>query len=511
MSNQKWLSEDVIEVFNRLITKQTGIIIREQDRDSFCEKIYLRTQAVKAGSPVNYYQFLESNTLESYQEWEKLIALLANNESYFFRDKEQLNLLKNQILPDLIKRNRTQKTLRICSAGCSTGQEPYTIAIMLKELLPDFQQWNLLILGIDIDRHALEEAEKGVYENWSFRGVDDKIKKQYFQHKNNQYYLVSDIKKIVKFQVVNLVKDVFPQLHSELREMDLILCRNVFIYFDNSAIAKVLNKIYQTLRPSGYFVTGHTELSAQNLSQFDKVVFPASIIYQRPCQPKAQSEIIEKKSAIAPLTEPIISHKKNTTLTPETSLKLNSNNNFARSTQPKIASFSQPNISEILTEVENLLLQEKYELAIAPIQKVLKIDPQNLKAYYFFAQIQANLGQYERAIEACHQALKIDNFASDKDTFPWTIAIHYLLAQIAEEQQDLENAKRILKQIIYLEPNSVSAYLDLSHIYAREGDLKRTKKMQKAALDILQQLPPDTKIQEKGNITAAELLESIHK
>lgn len=157
MSNTKWLPEEVIKAFNHLIAKQTGIVIREQDRESFCKKIYLRTQAIKAGSPVNYYQFLESNTLESYQEWEKLIALLVNNESYFFRDKEQ---------------------------------------------------------------------------------------------------------------------------YSELREMDLILCCNVFIYFKNYATAKVLDKIYQTLQPSRYFLTGHTELSAQNLSQFDKIVFPESMVYQ---------------------------------------------------------------------------------------------------------------------------------------------------------------------------------------------------------------------------------------
>ncbi|MCU0536682.1 MAG: protein-glutamate O-methyltransferase CheR, partial [Hydrococcus sp. Prado102] len=373
MSNTKWLSQEVIEAFNRLISKQTGIVIREQDRDSFCEKIHLRTQAIAAGSPVNYYKFLESNTLDSYQEWEKLIALLANNESYFFRDKEQLNLLKNQILPDLIKRNRTQKTLRICSAGCSTGQEPYTLAIILKELLPDFQQWNLLILGIDIDRHALEEAEQGIYEPWSFRGVDDEIKRQYFQNKNNKYQLISEIKKNVKFQVVNLVKDPFPQPHSELREMDLILCRNVFIYFENPAIAKVLNKIYQTLQPSGYFVTGHTELSAQNLNQFDKLVFPASIVYQRPAEQKAQSEMIENKSAIALPNKPIVSYKKNTKLSqkipPISTLKTN---NIAGSTPIKIG-LAPPTISELFIEVENLLSQEKYEIAIAQIQQALKM------------------------------------------------------------------------------------------------------------------------------------------
>lgn len=114
------------------------------------------------------------------------------------------------------------------------------------------------------------------------------------------------------------MKDPFPQPNSELREMDLILCRNVFIYFENSAIAKVLDKIYQTLQPSGYFLTGHTELSAQNLSQFDKIAFPESIVYQRPSERKTQQETLnkqnlgttEKNPAIALPTQPIISYKK---------------------------------------------------------------------------------------------------------------------------------------------------------------------------------------------------------
>jgi chemotaxis protein methyltransferase CheR len=288
MSNAKWLSQENIKAFNHLISKQIGIIILEKDLNSFCEKIHLRMQAIQAVSPLQYYQLLESNTLESDREWEKVIALLANNESYFFRDKGQLNLLKDRLLPDLIKRNRTQKTLRICSAGCSTGEEPYTIAMILQEILPDFEKWKILILGIDIDRHALEEAQKGVYESWSFRGVKDAIKKQYFNTINDRYYLINEIKSSVKFQQVNLVKDSFPQIHSELREMDLILCRNVFIYFENSAIAKVLDKIYQTLQPSGYLLAGHTELFAQDLSQFDKIVFAESIVYKRPSQPKVK-------------------------------------------------------------------------------------------------------------------------------------------------------------------------------------------------------------------------------
>jgi chemotaxis protein methyltransferase CheR len=478
MSQTRLLREELIESFNRLITKQTGIVIREQDRHSFCEKICLRTKAIKAASPEDYYQLLEENTLKSYQEWEKLIILLTNNESYFFRDKEQLNLLKKQIFPELIKRKQAQKTIRICSAGCSTGQEPYTLAILLKELLPDLQQWNLLILGIDIDRGAIEEAARGIYEPWSFRGVDEDIKRRYFQKINNQYHLNPEIKKLVKFQTVNLVQDLFPQSQSELREMDLILCRNVFIYFESSAIAKVLDKICHTLQPLGYFLTGHTELSAQNLNQFDKIIFPESIVYQRPSEQKAQQETInqqnsgttEKKPAISLPTKPIIGYKKITKISPKKS---------SESTTPKTVAL-QPSVSEILIEVESLLSQEKYELAIAQIQQALKIDSQNVKAHYFLAQIHANIGQYDRAVESCQQAFKIDSFAVD---------FYYLLAKIAEEQGALEEAKRILKQIIYLDPKSVSAYWELSHIYKQEGEIKRSNKMQESAINLLKELP----------------------
>lgn len=507
MSQPKLLTKELIEAFTCLITKQTGIVIREQDRNSFCEKIYLRTKAIKAASPEDYYRFLEENTLKSYQEWEKLIVLFTNNESYFFRDKGQLNLLKNQIFPELIKRNQAQKTMRICSAGCSTGQEPYTLAILLKELLPDFRQWNLLILGVDLDHQAIEEAAKGIYEPWSFRGVDEDIKQRYFQKINNQYHLSPEIKKLVRFQSVNLVQDLFPESQSELREMDLILCRNVFIYFESSAIAKVLDKIYHTLQPSGYFLTGHTELSAQKLNQFNKIAYAESIVYQRPSEGKILSaksqKFTEEKQIIIKPQEKTINYQLNSPGKKPKPIKnlLNVNNLKINSDFPlnqKSSILPQSSIKTLFLEVESLWTQESYHLVLEKLEKIIQIEPDNFKAYYLLGQAQANIGQYEQAVKSCQKALKIDSFA---------INPYYLLAKIAEEQGNLTEAKRILKQIIYLEADSVGAYLDLSHIYEQEGDRQRADKMRESALTILRQLPPDTKIKERGNIRAFELLE----
>ena len=131
---------------------------------------------------------------DSQKEWEELVLELTNNESYFFRDQGQFKLLEEHILPELIKRKKITKSLRICSAGYSTGPEPYSLAILLKELIPDIQTWNLLILGVDINHEVLEVARKGVYSPWSFRRVAPEIKEKYFTKKGEQYQINNDIR-----------------------------------------------------------------------------------------------------------------------------------------------------------------------------------------------------------------------------------------------------------------------------------------------------------------------------
>lgn len=275
------LSEGLIQNFIRLIASYTGLEIRERDKFALSEKILLRMKVLKLDLPENYYQLLNSSTSEGYQEWQILVVLLTNIESYFFRDKDQFTLLRYNIFPELIQRKKTSKTLRICSAGCSSGEEVYSLAILLKELLPDLKQWNLMILGIDINQDALEKAKAGVYRPWSFRRVEAEIVQRYFQFKNNHYHLDPSIKQMVQFQSLNLVNEILPRANSELREFDLILCRNVFIYFEPSAIGKVLNKFYNALQPLGYLITGHAELYGQNLSRFHTKIFPESVVYQR--------------------------------------------------------------------------------------------------------------------------------------------------------------------------------------------------------------------------------------
>ncbi len=518
MTNDK-LNEWLKEAFIQLITKHTGLVIREQDQAALSEKIFLRMKALKVDFPEIYYQLLDAPTFESHQEWQKLVVHLTNLESYFFRDKGQFILLRNCILPELINRKQDSKILRIYSAGCSTGEEPYSLAILLKELIPDLEQWELLILGTDINQEALEKAQTGIYSPWSFRSVKEDIKQKYFRLIKKQYQIDPQIRKMVKFQTLNLVKDPFPQPDSDLSELDLIICRNVFIYFEEAAIAKVIDKYYQTLQPLGYLITGHAELYGQNLNQFQTQIFPESLVYQRPVD-----NLVNVPLASLPTEQGLQSSTEDNLLPPVPfpggarggfcplpfQAKISSTQTdrtiTASSKQAHLPSARSPTTEtdspqetdeELIRKAEILLRQKAYNLAIQQVNKVLKKHPNNCYAYYLMAKIQVNLHQYKEATHYCHQALEIDSFF---------IEPHYLLAQIAQEQNNLAEAKRLLKQIIYLEPYSLAAYFELSHIYQQEGDKKRSIKMQQALLNILKQLPANGKILELGNLTAAELI-----
>ena len=497
------LSEELTQSFARLIAEHTGLALRDLDRTGLGEKLSIRTKALKL-LPENYYRLLAASTPESAQEWQKLVALFTNNETYFFRDKEQFHLLRNFIIPELIRQKQATRNIRICSAGCSSGEEPYSLAMLLKELIPDVKHWNLIILGIDIDEEALEKAKRAIYSPWSFRGVDSSVKDRYFRPINNQYHLVPEIKQLVNFQTVNLVKDSFPQANSELKNIDLFICRNVFIYFGSATIALILEKIYRTLNPLGYFLTGHTELHGQNLRQFEKKIFTESLIYQRP-----ENNIVDPAPTILP--NDFRSSIKRTS-TPTNTSRFNSaatarksqNLLNSRSEKTTISKSSPPEVQEngenCLKKAKLLCQQKQYELAIKQAKKLLDSEPKHIQGNYIIAEIYANIGKYEEAVHYCYQALEQDSCF----VFPY-----YLLAQIAEEQGNSEEAKRILKKIIYLDPNSPLPYFDLSQIYQREGDKHRMIKMQQAALDLLKPLPSEMKIKE--NLTVAELVAQLEK
>lgn len=188
-----------------------------------------------------------------------LLAAITIGESYFFRDKNQMNLLENNLLPQLIKQKSNDLTLKIWSAGCSSGEEIYTIAMLLTELLPNIDMWNLYLLGTDINIAALRKAGVGNYGQWSMRSISEKYIKRYFNKNNYSYILSPEICKLVKFKYLNLCDNNYPSVINGIFDVDLILCRNVLIYFDNELVTKIMKKLSTCMTENGYLLLGASD------------------------------------------------------------------------------------------------------------------------------------------------------------------------------------------------------------------------------------------------------------
>ncbi len=461
--------------FEQLIAWRTGLHMRQEDKEKWRAILNPRLVSVRLSSLEEYYQLLISDTDKSKAEWRELLAILTTGESYFFRDKGQFSLLKNLLLPEIIERRQKDLTLRIWSAGCSTGEEPYSVAILVDELLPQMKEWDILILGTDINEKAIEKAKKGVYGQWSFRMTDPDLRKRHFRNRIDVWELDEKIRRMVKFRTGNLMENRFPDRSSDIHDMDIILCRNVFIYFNSESVAVVLDKFIETLNEEGYLITGHGELYGQSLGSLRPRMFPESVVHQKTSLESGVGSLeLEEKEKSTAEVEKLKSYEVE-------------KNKFQAS---KLPGFSASTVEESKVQIPKPKIEE------------LPTPNSELENYFLKAQEYADTGQYDKAAAECKKAIDFDKTA---------VKPYFLLSHIYEMKGNNEEAKDLLKRIIYLAPDFIAAYLELGSLYERENDAERARKMRTTALELLKALKPETAIEPYKEVTAGELLEYVKK
>lgn len=238
-------------------------------------KISRRMEKLQIINLWDYCRHLEQNP----EEWDAAIEALTINETYFFREEKQLLELKDVILPLLKEKKLPGEKVRIWSAACSTGEEPYTLAMMVKDT-GLFKENEIEIVATDINKRVLELAEKGVYNktSLSFRRIPNELLSKYF-HEYDTYFKVKDeIKDIVQFSYLNLLDD---RLMEKQVNIDVVFCRNVLIYFDHETIRKVVTHFHQSINSGGYLFLGHSEnISSYNIG-FKSLYTPKTFYYQK--------------------------------------------------------------------------------------------------------------------------------------------------------------------------------------------------------------------------------------
>jgi chemotaxis protein methyltransferase CheR len=247
------LTDEEFRLFRDLIYEESGIYLKETRKDFLENRLGKRLTATGIGSPYRYFKHVQTQRTS---ELLTLLDLLTVNETSFFRNQPQLDLFRDRILPELARRKQSDpvKKLRIWSAGCSTGEEPYTISMILLDSLMGLPNWDIKIYASDLSLSVLNVANKGEYaEDKVLNTVDDRHIARYFEKAGDRYRVRNEVRKPVVFDFHNLKND------NGLRALDVIFCRNVMIYFDQAEQLKLVNKFAASLNPGGYLVPGHAE------------------------------------------------------------------------------------------------------------------------------------------------------------------------------------------------------------------------------------------------------------
>lgn len=457
-----------------------------------------------------YEQLLRADSSKSRGEWNALISIMTVGESHFFRDLGQFKLLREHILPELIAGAKARQSLRIWSAGCATGEEPLSLAILIDELLPDKDQWHLHIIGTDINDQAIAKARRGIFGEWSFRNVSSEERTRYFTRRGDAWKIIERIHRMAVFRTGNLL-DPRSNPAGDENSMDLIVCRNVLIYFNQEAAACAVDNLVKTPAPGGYLMAGHGEL--MNLLSHAAGLMPEihaeSVVYRKaddsvsPSRATARQEeplpvlpqesegsIVEKRTGILPGGREIGVPR------PSASA-LDAPRPVQRVSPEPTAAPADRSVRDALRELHGLFRNKDYGAVIEKGVRLIVIDPRNLVACGLVARSYANQGLYEKASELCRKMMEIDDHS---------VTAHFLMANLAEAQEEYEEAKRLLKRVVYLQPTFAPAYIELSGIYARENDTRRSQMNRRAAVELLKSLPPDTVIDQYENVTAGELI-----
>ena len=260
-----------------LFGARLGLSIPIDSRLSLARKLRDRLGALSLSTFAEYYQYLRFHPLAQ-AEWDQAVEVLTTNETYFFREDFQLRAFRDEILPALAEKNRAKRRLSMWSAGCSTGEEAYTIAILVAQS-GLFTNWETRVFGSDISRRCVTTARRGVYGPASFRVTPVDIRRQFFTERPDGVHVADRIRSLCHFGQMNLLDDDKARV---LGRVDAIFCRNVLIYFDAHARRRVIDIFLDRLYPGGVLLLGHSESLLNVTTAFELLHLKEDLVYRKP-------------------------------------------------------------------------------------------------------------------------------------------------------------------------------------------------------------------------------------
>jgi len=426
---------------------------------------------------------------------QRLIRLLTVGETYFFRDPPLYQHLRDTILGRLIEWRRAQGDLRLrlWSAGCCSGEEAYSLAMLVHDLIPDQTGWRIQIIGTDINPYFLQYARAGVFRSWSFRQQNPSWRSRYFQEQPDGTWHVDDrLRQQVDFQELNLVDPVYPDSTRRLADCDLILCRNVLMYFTPMQATAAIQRLHHSLAASGALILAPVEAALCAATRLATAAWPGAVALLRnqDCNSaRLQDRVSQSQLLYDVVTTGIARTKRQDSGTVKTGFQCHSE----KPTEKII-----PDPVQTHTLVGVAMEHLDYRDAIARLNALDwegLTRRQRITHAQLRAQAHANLGETNIALTWVEQLLALDKLEPRG---------YWLLANIEWERGQLHAAAQALSKALYLAPDFVLAHYLVGQIYARQNKRDLALHHFDISLMLMEQMPADSELPEGDGLSVAQ-------
>ncbi|TAN44755.1 MAG: protein-glutamate O-methyltransferase CheR [Nitrospirae bacterium] len=430
--------------FKELLKERCGLHFEEVRTAKLESAVYARMSDSCILSAAEYFQ----KVLKDTDEFNKLVNMVTINETYFLRERDHLKILVDRLVPELIGASPNQK-IRILIAGCSTGEEPYSIMIELFEKYRNSASELVSVMAFDIDSDAVAKAMEGVYGPSSFRNMHDNIRDRYFDPVGENVFRIKDfIREPVSFRTANLYEEEFPE---EFCSVDIIFYRNVSIYFDPDTQKEIFTNLARLLKKGGYLFVSATETFSHNIGVLILVEFDGSFLYHKGDIIAIEDRRQLSGSGPGPVCRTV--PEKDGFSVDRLSATLHQ---FAGKFCPdKRASH------ELFDKAMSLAKDKQYEKSLAELDLLIRDEPSFVKAYILKASVLINM---KRPDEACDICLKCIDFEK------WCLEAYLLLGFIAKIKNENDTAIRRFKDALYIESSCWLAHFYLAEIYNLIGE-----------------------------------------
>ena len=472
--------KSLLSDLSRLIKSEIGLYFPEKNWKNLKRGIINAALDLGFEEPKAFARSLLSSSL-SKQNFEMLVNHLTIGETFFYRDKKLFRVFKEDVLAEWINKTPKKRVLRIWSAGCCSGEEPYTIAMQIDQMKPSLKEWDIKIFGTDINPEFLEKARQGVYTTWSLRDVPEWIVTKYFTKKSKQHYEISpEIKKMVQFQQVNLINEESPFFINNTKTMDMIFCRNVVMYFSNKNRNQVIGQLTDCLADEGYFVVSPSETAFIKHSVLNMVRRNDVLLYQKGnglTNKRNEIPVSLPGKRVQTITQERVQEVKFRKRPNTLNKQIKKNRISASETNSNRAKNENIPMQRPLQEAEGLFGNNEYKSCAQLLERFLLSEinsgeTSNIRpaCMSLLAKSLANTGQLDIAKQWGEKAVSAEKLNP---------AHYLLLATIYEEKNSLEESVDSLQKAVYLDSKIVLAHFKLGMIAREQGRNEEFKRYMK--------------------------------